>query len=229
MKVEAHAVRSLRTGVVRYAESIQRVNSQARGRAGAAARNANQAVDRRRDEYQKRSAELKRAQQALSSCQENCGGLQREVAAASERLGAARASLDRARQAAQLAGEAQRDLIRVLQTVDSKVNEHSSVASSALADLDAKLAALPHVGVADTLRGLAVGVATFARVATAIPDAAHLVGNAAAATGHDNPFANSSLSEMRQESSAQEQDHWADAERERRSRSARHTDVVGDS
>lgn len=218
IKIDVHSVRGLRTAVSRYTEEIQRTSAQSRKRVAAADQIARHAVEQRRAERQKREADLKQARETLARCQGNCGGLQRDVALASERLKVATAALTRARKAEQMTAETQRDLAQALRAIESKVSDHASAAASALADLEARLAALPRSGVTDTLRGIAVGVATFSTVATAIPDAAHIVGNAIAASGHPNAFANSSLAEFRQESSAQEQGHWADAELERRRR-----------
>ncbi len=144
VRAEVNAVRALKLGVERYAEQIRDALRNARREVAAADRKAQEEVERRRSEVQKREHELRQVETALRrQCQENCGRLQQQVAAAAQRLAEAKQPLDRARKAAQLTATAQSELLQALQAIETTVGEHSSVASSALASLDAKLAELP--------------------------------------------------------------------------------------
>lgn len=144
-KKEAHAVQALRKGVARYAEDIRRAIQHARREAAAADQKVQQAVEHSRAELARADQELKHLQQTLSRAGDaERAELEAFAAAARQQQADAKRRLDNARQAASKVKAAQSDLLKVASLVDGKVSEHSSVAASALADLDAKIRAYSH-------------------------------------------------------------------------------------
>ena len=207
VKAEVNAVRALKHGVERYAEQIRDAAGHARREIAAADRRAQDAVERRRSDGQKREQELRQAAAALRQCRENCGGLQQQVEAAAQRLAAAKQLLDRARKAAQLTAAAQSDLLKVLQNTEATVGEHSSVASSALASLDAKLAELPHFGVGHAIHNVAVGTAVGVEIFGATMSLGRVAGNALQAANVNFPIRDESITEMVEHRKDQERDY----------------------
>lgn len=199
VRAEVHAVRNLRKGVSRYSEHVRDAAAQARREVAAADRKAQEAVARRRSELQRREQEFRAAQAALARCRENCGGLQQQVNVAAQRHAQAKEQLDRARKAAQLSAAAQSDLLKVLQTVEAKVGEQSSVASSALANLDAKLAELPHFDLGHTVHNVLGGIVVGVEITGAAMNLGRVTGNTLAALGVNTPLGDSSISEMREQ------------------------------
>lgn len=218
VRAEVNAVRALKHGVERYADQVRDALGHARREVAAADRRAQEAVERRRSEVQKREHELRQAEAALRQCQENCGALQQHVAAASRRLAEAKQSLDRARRAAQLTATAQAELLKVLQTTEATVGEHSSVASSALAALDAKLADLPKLGISHAIHNLAVGTAVGVEIMGATMNLSPTVGNAFQAVGVSNPLADPSITEMVERQKDQERDYVIEQDYEAKKR-----------
>lgn len=196
VRAEVHAVRDLRQGVSRYAEHIRDAAAQARREVAAADRKAQEAVERRRSQLQCREQEFRVAQAALAQCRENCGGLEQEVNVAGQRHAEAAGLLDRARKAAQLTAAAQSDLLKVLQTVEGKVGEQSSVASSALARLDAKLAELPHFDLGHAVHNGLGGIVVGVEIMGATMNLGRVTGNALAAFDVNTPVRDHSISEM---------------------------------
>ena len=189
---ELQAVHGLKRGITHFAEQVQSAIDGARKEAANADKKAQEAVERRRSELNKRVADQKAAQDALSQCQENCGGLQRAVADAGRRVGEAQGHLDQARKASHLTSQVQKDLAKVSADALASVKEHASVASSALADLDAKLREIGGPGSAGLLSTVAVGLELVAAVSTFAP----VVGNAMQSAGLQNSMADPSLSSM---------------------------------
>lgn len=206
VRAEVKALHALKHGVERYAEQIRDALANARRELAAADRKAQEAVERRRSEAQKHEHELRQAEVALRHCQENCGGLQQQVAAAAQRLAEAKQLLDRARKAAQMTATAQSDLLKVLQTTEATVGEHSSVASSALASLDAKLAELPKFGVGNAIHNLAVGTAVSVEILGATMNLGRVAGNALQAANVNIPLRDHSITEMVEHRQDQERD-----------------------
>jgi len=208
VKAEAHAVRALRHAVGRYAEQIREAVVGARREVTAADRRAHEAAEHRRSEFQRREQELKAAQAALAQCLRasgpDCDGLRQQVSAAAQRHAEARQSLDRARKAAQTTAAAQSDLVKVLQAVEATIGEHSSIASSALASLDAKLAELPHPGIGHTLQGIAAGALVGAEIAIAGMDLSRIGGDAAAPFNVNPPVRDHSISQAAEHQAVQE-------------------------
>jgi len=207
VRAEVNAVRALRQGVDRYAEQIRDALGHARREVAAADRIAQEAVERRRSEAQRREQEFRRADAALRQCQENCAGAQRQAASAAERLAEAKHHLERARKAAQLTASAQSDLLRVLQTIEASVGEHSSVASSALANLDAKLAALPKFGLSHAIHNAAVGTAVGVEMFGATMNLGRITGDTLQAANLNTPLRDHSITEMVEHREEQERDY----------------------
>ncbi|MDZ5446899.1 hypothetical protein U2F26_29930 [Micromonospora sp. 4G57] len=207
VKAEVIAVRALKQGVARYAEQIREASGHARREIAAANRKAEEAVERRRSEVQKREQELRQAEAALRQCQENCDRLQQQVKVAAQRLAEAKQLLDRARKAAQLTATAQSDLLKVLQNIEATIGEHSSVASSALASLDAKLAELPHFGVGHAIHNLAVDTAIGMEIVGATMSLGRVAGDALQAASVDFPIRDQSITEMVEHRKDQERDY----------------------
>ncbi|RLV47708.1 hypothetical protein D9V37_16295 [Nocardioides mangrovicus] len=164
VKNERPAVKSLRTGVTRFAETMREAMALARKDLAAQRRSAEQSVESRRSQLQRAERELQNAKSALSQCRDNCGPLRARVSALTARTAECKQQLDKSRRAVQLIAQADHDLGGVMRGIESKVAEHSSLASSALADLDAKIATLrgtfeQHLRSAGT--GLVVGAEIF--------------------------------------------------------------------
>lgn len=207
VRAEVNAVRALKHGVGRYAEQIRDELGHARREMAAADRKAQEAVERRRSEAQKREQELRQAEAALRQCQENCGGMQQQVASAAQRLAEAKQLLDRARKGAQLTATAQSELLKVLQTTEATVGQHSSVASSALASLDAKLAELLKLGVGHAIHSLVVGAAVTVEIVGATINLGRTAGNALQAANLNIPLRDHSVTEMVEHRQEQERDY----------------------
>jgi hypothetical protein len=249
VRAEAHAARALRHGVERYAEHIRGTAAHARREVAAADRNAQEAVERCRSELRHREEELKRAQAALTQClrspRSDCSRLRQQADAAAQRHTEARQRLERARQAAQITSGAQSDLIKALQAVGATVGEHSSVASSALASLDAKLAGLPRLDADNALSSarLAVNAApkssgwlhqiaaeavVTAEVLGASLNLGPVAGDAGAAVNVNLPARDHSITEMAERQTQQEIDYAGEraAEEAERARSDHGSDTV---
>ena len=228
VRAEAHAVRALRHAVERYAENIRETAARARREVAAADRNAQETVERCRSELRRREEELKRAQAALTQCLRNprpdCSGLRQQTDAAGQQHAEARQRLDRARQAAQITSGAQSDLIKALQAVEATVGEHSSLAASALASLDAKLAELPRLDACpalssarpaanpapkspDWLRNKAAEIAVTVKVVGLTTNFGPVVGDAGAAINVNLPARDHSIAEMAERQTQQEIDY----------------------
>ena len=177
VKNEVSAVRDLRGAVRRYAEHIRDADADSRREVAAADHEAREAVERRRSQLHRAEQELRQARSALAQCQENCGGLQRAVADAQERQAQAKRQFDNARRAAQLTSSAQSDLLKVLQTIDAVVGEHSSVASSALATLEIRLCQLPHFDLGAAVHNALLGTGVAAEIAVSAMGISKLAGN----------------------------------------------------
>jgi hypothetical protein len=193
---EVHAVRALKKAVGRYAEHLREAISQARREIGAASSKAQEAVEDRRRELQRCEQGLLAAQRALAGCHENCGGLQQQQHVAAQRHAEAKLALERARKASQILTSAQSDMLKVLQTVEAKVGEHSSIASSALADLDAKLVSLSAFDLGRTVQNILGGVLAATETSTSAIDLGRVGGNALAAANIITPVRDHSISEM---------------------------------
>lgn len=207
VRAEANAVRALKTGVERYAEQVRVAVGHARREVAAADRQAREAVERRRSEVQKREQELRHAEEMRRQCKENCGGHRQRVASCTQGLAAAKQSFDRARKAAQLTATAQSDLLKILQTTEATVAQHSSVASSALASLDAKLAELPKFGVGHAVHNMAAGTVVGVEIFGATMDLGRLAGNALQAANITIPLRDVTITEMVGHREDQERDH----------------------
>jgi predicted RNase H-like nuclease (RuvC/YqgF family) len=213
IKNERNAVMTLRTGVTRYAEHLREAMAHARKDLTAQHRRAEGAVEQRRNALQRAERELKQARAALAQCREDCGGLERQLAAASQCAAQSKQEFDKARRAAQILAQAQRELTSTMQGIESKVGEHSSVASSALADLEARLAEL---GGGNHLlqkgAAVAIGVATFAELINPVKD----IGNALNAVGIQNPVSDPSYTDMVERHDEQALDYVVEQSHERR-------------
>lgn len=207
VRAEVNAVRALKHGVERYAEQIRDALGHARREVAAADCKVQGAVEHRRSVAQKREQDLRLAEAALRQCQDNCGGLHQQVAAAAQRLAEAKQLLDRARKAAQLTATAQSELLKVLQATEATVGEHSSVAASALASLDAKLAQLPKFGVGHAIHNLAVGTAVGAEILGATVNLGRMTGDALQAANVNVPLRDHSITEMVEHRREQERDY----------------------
>jgi len=207
VKAEVRAARALKQGVGRYAEQIRGAAAQARREIAAADRKAQEALERRRSEVRKREQELRQAQAALRQCRQDCGGLRRQAEAAAQRLADASQALGRARKAAQLTATAQSDLLKTLQNIEAAVGEHSSVASSALASLDSKLASLPHFDLGSAAHDLLAGTAVTVEVLAAVSSFGRLAGDAAQAVNVNFPIRDHSVAEMAEHQRDQEADY----------------------
>ena len=228
VRAEAHAVRTLRHGVERYAEHIRETAARARREMAAADRNAQEAVERCRSELRHREEGLKRAQAALTQClhspNPDCGGLRQQAQAAGERHAEAMQRLDRARHAAQITAGAQSDLIKAMQVVEAIVSEHGSLAASALASLDAKLAELPRLDADHALpnaqqavdgtskswallRNKAAEIAVTAKLIGLATNIGPVVGDAGAAVNVNLPLRDDSIIEMAERQTQQQIDY----------------------
>lgn len=217
----------LRHGIERYAEHIRETAARARREMAAADRNAQEAVERGRSELRHREEGLKRAQAALTQGlhgpQQDCSGLRQQVQAAGQRHAEAMQRLDRARQAARITAEAQSDLIKAMQVVEATVSEHGSLAASALASLDAKIAELPRPGAGHALSSarlaagpapkpsywllnktaeMAVAIKIMALVMNFVP----VAGDAARAAGFNQPVRDHSITGMEKRQTQQQID-----------------------
>ena len=175
---EANAVKALKSGVERYTQTIQAATAQARRELMTAERQAQQAVDQRRAVLQRAEREVQQAKAALSgSTEENRRHLEQQVRTAMQWQGEAKQQMDRARRAEQQVASARTELISVLQSSEAAVSEHSSVAASALANLEAKLQSLPAQGFMSTPAGMvARAVVTEVAVPVAVEVGAHVLG-----------------------------------------------------
>ncbi len=218
VQAEVNAVRTLRRGVSRYAEQLRETAAQARWKICEVDRRAHEAVERRRSDLQRRERELKAAQAALTRSPGGPGGAQREVEEATRRNAEARQNLDRARKAAELTATARADLLKTLQRVESAVGEQSSVAASALANLDVKLSAFPQLDVGHALHNVAAGTVVAVEILTAGMDLAYMTGNAARALGVPTPLGDQSLAEMAERRRDQEVDYVVQLHDEQRKR-----------
>lgn len=192
---ERNAVSMLRSAVSRYAENLREAMVQARRDVAARHRDAEAVVEQRRDQLNRADREVQQARAALAQCRFDCGGLERQVVAASQRQNHCRQELAKARRGAQLIAQAQHELTSVMQGIESKVGEHSSVASSALVDLEYRLTALGGGGHGawQRISGVAVGVATLTELINPGIDIANVV----SAAGLQNPIADATYSQDR--------------------------------
>ncbi len=220
VRTEVNAVRALNHGIGRYAEQIRDAAGHARLEIAVVDRKVQEAVEHRRSELQKREQYLRQVVAALRQCRENCGELQQQVKAAELRLVEAKQLLERARKAAQLTTTAQSDLLKVLQNTEAAVGEHSSVASSALASLDAKLAELPHFGVGQALHNLAVSTAVTVEVIGATISVGRVVGNALHTANVNLPLQDESITEMVEHRDDQERSYVIEQDFESRKRTS---------
>ena len=196
VKAEVHAVRALKHGIERYAEHIRDAAAKARREMAAADQKAQAAVERRRAETRKREQEVRQAEAALRQCRENCGGLQQQARKAAERLAEAKRSLERARKAAALTASAQSDLLKALISAEATVADHSSVASSALATLEAKLTQLPAGGPHRALHNTVVGLAVSGEIVGASLNLGRVAGNTLHAFNVNVPIGDATTAEM---------------------------------
>lgn len=176
---EANAVKALKSGVERYTQMIQAAIAQARRELMTVERRAQQAVDQRRAALRRAERELQAAKAALSgSTEENRRHLEQQVRTATQWHGEARQQMDRARRAEQQVASARTELMSVLQSTEAAVGEHSSVASSALANLEAKLQSLPAHGFLSTTAGMVARAAvTEVAVPIAVEVGVHALGS----------------------------------------------------
>lgn len=190
---ERNAVSMLRSAVSRYAENLREAMVQARRDVAARQRDAEGVVEQRRDQLKHADREVQQARAALSQCRFDCGGLEHRVVAASQRQSQCTQELAKARRGAQLIAQAQHELSSVMQGIESRVGEHSSVASSALADLGSRLTALGggSNGSWQRISGVAVGLATLTELMNPGIDMANVV----SAAGLQNPMADATYSQ----------------------------------
>lgn len=207
VKAEVHAVRALKHGIGRYAQQVRDAAARARREIAATDRKAQETVERRRSEMRKREQDLRRAEATLRQCRENCGGLQQQVQAASQRLADAQQLLDRATKAAHLTATAQSDLLKTLNNIEATIGEHSSVASSALASLDGKLAALQDFGVGQAMRSLAAGTVAAVEIFGASMNLGRVAGDALQAANVNFPIRDKTISEAVEHQREQEVDY----------------------
>ena len=198
IKAEVRSVRTLKRAISEYTEQLRAVAARARSETAAVDRRAQEAVEARRSQLRRRESELRAAQAALAHCTENCGGLQHAVNVAARVQAEAQQALEQARKAAQITAGMHSDLIEVLHTVDAQINEHSSVAASALADLDARLSQLPHFDLGHAARSVAVGMVGAAEIAGAGMNFGRLAANTASAFGAESSVADQSVAELRE-------------------------------
>ena len=207
VKAEVHAVRALKHGIERYAEQVRDAAAHARREIAEADRKTQDAVERRRSEMRKREQDLRQVEATLRQCHENCGELQQQVRQASQRLAQAKQMVDRATKAAQLTATAQSDLLKTLNNIEATIGENSSVASSALASLDAKLAALPHLGVGQATRSFAAGIVGAVEIVGASMNVGRVAGNALQAANVNFPIRDTTISEAVEHQREQEVDY----------------------
>lgn len=139
VKAEVHAVQSLAVAVARYAEHVRGAGTAARAEAKRAEAKVHEAVEQRRQRLDRAAQVLTRAQTALACCRENCGGLQRAVNEAQRQLESAEREYRQARKAAQIVASAAADVSHSVHASEAAVGQHSSMAASALAELDSRL------------------------------------------------------------------------------------------
>lgn len=212
IKNEASAVKTLGQAIARYAEQVRDAGSDARRDMAAIERSARDEVERRRAQLKQRELRVDSARAALRSGNDESGRLRAALRAAEQARAEAAKSLGSARKASTLLASAQSDLAKALQQSERVVGEHSSVASSALASLEARLSEITGPGHAGFLRGVAIGVSVAFKAATAAPDLAPVAGDFAAALGHENPFQHTSVAELREDVANQEIGLWADGQ-----------------
>ena len=220
VRAEVSSVRALKQGVGRYAEHVRDAIADARREMAAADRKAQESVDRRRSEVHKCEQKLRHLEAALRQCRDNCGGLQQQVADAAQRLAIAQQLLERARKAARVTAAAQSELAKALQTTETTVGEHSSVASSALASLDAKLASLPQFGVGHAIHNIAAGTVVGVEIFGATMDLGRVAGNALQAVNVSTPLRDHTVTEMVEHRQEQERQHVIERDFESRKRTS---------
>ena len=203
VKAEVGAVKALRSGVTAFSSTLRSTAASAVRETASALQQAKDQLEQRRRRLDGCLRVLQAAERALAQCKENCGGLQQAVAAARRDHDLARRQHSAAQKAVQLIETAHRDLARQASAVANVVQDQGSVASSALADLDAKPRKLPDLGLGATIRHGAMIAGVLAQVAVAASDLAPLAGNFAQAVGTGNAFADPSQSHMVERSEEQ--------------------------
>lgn len=241
VKAEIDAVRKLRAATVQYATQLRGVVEAARREIASAQADLRQGVDAHRGNASRAAQNAQRAREAFARCPvDQRDPLRAQLEAAEQSAVNANRLLERARGAEHAGAEASTELVRTLHQVLAAVSEHSSAASTALAELDTRLGELTallgdrggrslgeRAGRAAQAGVVTLGVA--AEVAVGAMGVAKLAGNVsqgAIPTG-DRITSSSEMTEWRVE---RDHDNYSEYELDRRKREVeRHVAGEGDS
>lgn len=193
---ESKALRELKGGVLRFAEQMREAIAGARRELVDADRRAQALVDQRRAAVQRAQGEVQRAHAASSDRSRDPAATQQQIKVAREWHAEATRQLEQARRAAQTVASAQADLARALQRTEAAIGENASIAASAIATLDAKLAQLPNTGTAAGLRHAVHGLIVTGEIVGATAGLARLAGNTLQAADISTPVADHNLVQM---------------------------------
>lgn len=215
VKNDVQATRELRKAVERYAEVIRGAASRAKREMAEAERRASEELAARQKRLARAEAELRATLAALAGCRENCGGLQRAVAQAEQRVAETRNLVQLAQRAARTCCDAHGELARALGPVEEKVADTGSLASSALATLEGRIASLDHGH-----HYVRDAVVTAGLLGSVFTTNGHDIGNALSAAGVSNPLGDPSLSSLQERQEESGKDGVADRLLEARKRSS---------
>lgn len=162
-------------------------------------------VQNRRRHLDRCRRDLEAAQAALARCTENCSGLERAVRDARARCDEAERRHRDGKRALQLVSDARGDLVAVMQSVEAAVSEHGSIASSALADLDARIEGILRTHSGQAARAALAGILVeIAGVTVGLSDTA---ADAAHALNVNVPLGHESVAELRTDEQDRETDY----------------------
>jgi hypothetical protein len=216
VKAEVRAVRALKHGVAKYAEAVRDASTTARHEVAAVVDKLTGEVERRRGQHNQVVQDLQRARDALRRAapdrQEAC---QRAVAAAEAHVAQTKRRLDRARQALQISSTASSEMLKTVQTSEETVAQHSTAASSVLESLDIKLSEIVGGGLGAQFRNAVKTLGVAAELAVSTVDVSRLAGNVAQGSVPTAAHV-TSISEMADSRTEDEQQLWRDVETDRR-------------
>lgn len=227
---EVNAVRSLKTGITRYSQQIQAAVTSARRDLRAAQAQAEDNLERRRKEVQRAEREVAEAQAAAARIHDerSYASAEQRIRVAMHWLAETRHAANRAQRAVEAIASIQTELASALQTAEHTVAQQSSVTSSALASLDAKLRELPHTDPGSRMRhALADGLIGI-ELATASMNLGRITSNALASAGINLPSRDTSITQMAENNLEEAEEYviTSTAERDRRIQSGEDEETI---
>lgn len=227
---EVNAVRSLMTGITRYSEQIRAAVASARNDLRAAQTQAEDTVGRRRKGVQRAERQVAEARDAVANVQDERGRAQAEqrLRAAMQWLGETKQAAYQAQRAVQTIATIRSEIVGVLQAAEHAVAEQSSIASSALASLDAKLRELPHMDLGRSVQHAVAGGLIGMEMFGASMNLGRIGSNALAAGGINPPLRDTSITQLVERDQQEDEDYVIKdtAERERLIRSSQSEETI---